>query len=354
LERAKQLLGPLGPPASKLWRATRSLLSPDSGRYGPAVPESNGFLESLGGDVIHFPFQRFIRCRLPAIYNPHDLQHLHFRQFYSSTAFRRRETRYRAGCKHAQAVATESEAVKDDLVKRYRLDPQKIFVVKRGSPTVFYDEVSNEDLLKIRDKFGLPEKFAFYPARMRPNKNHLRLLEAIGLVRARYGVCLNLVCTGLKDDHWPPIEQRMSELKLDAQVSFLGYVSSAELHALYHLAQFLVFPSLFEGGGFPVLEGLHEGIPVICSEIPPLREYGGDAVLTFDPHSVESIAASLVRIARDEDLRAELRKRGSLRIRMFTWERTAKTYRALYRKVAGFPLSEEDVVLLARSQPGRN
>ncbi len=347
LDRAKQLLGPLLPPADKLWHATRRLLSHGSGGHDPVVPESNGFLESLGGDVIHFPFQQFTRCRLPAIYNPHDLKHLHFPQFYSSAVIRWRETVYRAACDHAQAVASESHAVKEDLVKQYGLDSHKIFVVKWGSPTVFYDEVRNEDLLKIRHKFGLPERFAFYPAQTWPHKNHVRLLEAFSLLRDRYRVCLNLVCTGVKNDHWPCIERRIRELKLRKQVFFLGYVSSAELRALYHLAQLLVFPSLFEGGGFPVVEGLQEGVPVICSEIPPLREYGGDAVLTFDPHSVDSIAASLARISRDEDLRAELRMRGSRRIRMFTWERTAKAYRALYRKVARFPLSEEDVVLLA-------
>jgi glycosyltransferase involved in cell wall biosynthesis len=87
-------------------------------------------------------------------------------------------------------------------------------------------------------------------------------------------------------------------------------------------------------------------VAVICSHIPPLREYGGDAVLTFDPLSVESIAASLLRISSDEALREQLRARGQERARLFTWERAGKTYRALYRKVAGAPLTEEDLHLL--------
>jgi glycosyltransferase involved in cell wall biosynthesis len=301
----------------------------------------------LGGDVVHFPFQQFARCRLPAIYNPHDLQYLHLPQFFSSAEIRWRETVYRAACHHAQAVATESDAAKHDLVKQYGLDPGKIFAIKRGPPTVFYGEVRNEDLLKLRDKFRLPERFAFYPAQTWPHKNHVRLLEAIAFLRERYRLCLNLVCTGAKNDHWPSVRRRIRELKLGGQVSFLGYVSPAELRGLYHLAQFLVFPSLFEGGGFPVVEGMYEGLPVVCSDIPPLQEYGGDAVLTFDPTSVDGIADGLLRMAQDEDLRAELRRRGSERIRMFTWERAARTYRALYRKVAGFPSSEEDVPLLA-------
>jgi glycosyltransferase involved in cell wall biosynthesis len=260
---------------------------------------------------------------------------------------------YRTACGHAHAIASESDAVKDDLVNQYGLDPRKIFVVRWGSPTAFYDEVHNEDLPTLRGKFGLPERFAFYPAQTWPHKNHIRLLEAVSVLRDRHRVRLSLVCTGRKNKHWPSIERRIMELRLARQVSFLGYLTSAELRALYHLAQFLVFPSLFEGGGFPVLEGFHEGAPVICSDIPPLREYGGDAVLTFDPRSTDSIAASLLRISGDEGLREQLRTRGKERVRLFTWERTAKAYRALYRKVAGVSLSEEDSRLLT-SDDGAN
>lgn len=97
----------------------------------------------------------------------------------------------------------------------------------------------------------------------------------------------------------------------------------------------------------PVIEALEEGVAVTCSDIPSLREYGGDAVLTFDPHSTDSIAASLLRISRDDGLREQLRARGKERARLFTWERTGKSYRALYRKVAGVPLSEEELLLLS-------
>ena len=94
------------------------------------------------------------------------------------------------------------------------------------------------------------------------------------------------------------------------------------------------------------MEALHESVPVACSAIPALQEYGGDAILPFDPTSVESIAQALSRIYSDAKLRATLRMRGAERIRLFTWEQTGKMYRALYRKVAGRILSEEDHHLL--------
>jgi glycosyltransferase involved in cell wall biosynthesis len=96
-----------------------------------------------------------------------------------------------------------------------------------------------------------------------------------------------------------------------------------------------------------VLEAFLEGTPVACSAVTALPEYGGDAVHLFDPTSVESIAEAMRRMAMDAELRAELRQRGAVRIRLFTWERTAKTYRALYRKAAERRLSDEDRSLLA-------
>jgi len=346
-DRAKALLGPLRSPAGTLWRGARSVFSSPAPLPDPKVPESGGFFESFGADLIHFPTPEYTRSALPVVYNPHDLQHLHYPQFFSPADMRWREVFYPAACHEAQVVATDCAEVKRDLVKQFGLDPGKIFVVRWSSPTAFYEEVRPEDLPKVQQKFGLPRSFAFYPAQTWIHKNHIRLLEAIGLLRDRHGIRLNLVCTGAKNRYWPTIRRRVRGLKLGGQVRFLGYVSPGDLRALYHLAQFLVFPSLFEGGGLPVVEGLEEGAPVVCSDIPPLREYGGDAVLTFDPQSVECIAARLKEISGDEALRERMRQRGRERMRRFTWERTGKTYRALYRKAAKAVLSEEDLELLS-------
>lgn len=342
--RAKELLGPLRGPASDLWHGVRQSIFHGPDRY--ALPQSDGFYESLGGDIIHFPYQVFTRCRLPSVFNPWDLQHLHYPQFFSKRTIAARETIYRGACHYAQAVAAPSMAVKSDLQEHYGLEAEKIFVIYYGAPAALYGHVTSQILQQVRERFRLPDLFALFPAQTWPHKNHLRLLEAIRLVRDRNGVRLNLVCTGTKNEHWTAIRRQVDKFALQTQVFFLGYISPNELRALYRMAQFVVFPTLFEGAGFPVMEALQEGAPVICSDIPPLREYGGDAVLAFDPHSTEEIASSLLRISRGAELREQLRARGKERAQLFTWERTAKTYRALYRKVAGFPLSEEDHNLL--------
>lgn len=350
MESLKRLLGPLRSAAGKLWRGARRLVLGPPKPSLSKVPESDGFYESLGADVVHFPYQSFVRCSLPMIYNPHDLQHLHYPQFFTQQQIAWRETIYPAGCRYAQAIAAESQWVKDDIVRHYGIDPGKIYVIPRGSPTELYKPITDKLLMDVKQKFRLPQTFALYPAQTWPHKNHIRLLEAIKLLRAQDGLCINLVCTGKKNDFWPTIEKRIRELKLEERVHFLGFVSPTELRALYHWAQFVVFPSLFEGGGFPVLEAFREGTPVTCSAVTSLPEYGGNAVLLFDPSSVESIAEAVRRMNTEPELRATLRERGSERIRLFKWERTVKVYRALYRKVAGHPLSDEERHLLANDR----
>ena len=334
--------------ASKSLAAVRRLM-PRLTANVPAIPRSKGFYESLGVDLVYFAFQSYVRSSMPSIYNPHDLQHLHYPQFFAPEQVAMREALYRAGCAESRAITVPSKSAKDDIVQQYGIAPGKIYVTYWAPPADLYPDVTDTLLSDVASKYQLPQAFAFYPAQTWQHKNHLRLLEAIALLRDRDGIPLNLICTGKQNDFWRTIARRIRELRLEQQTRFLGFVKPDELRALYHLAQFVVHPSLFEGGGLPVLEAFRAGVPVACSNVTSLPEYAGNAALLFDPTDVASIADALRQMATNVALREELRQRGSERIRLFTWERTAKMYRALYRQVAGVPLSEEDSALLAEA-----
>jgi glycosyltransferase involved in cell wall biosynthesis len=311
------------------------------------VAASDGRYERLGADLVHFPVQGFVRCALPSVYNPHDLQHRHYPQFFPPHTRAWRDATYAAGCRESRAVVVEAHWVRHDLVRQYAVDPAKISVIPMAPPTDLYGAVTESDLLEVRSRFRLPPAFALYPAQTWPHKNHLGLLRAVDLLRREHGTPLGLVCTGRQNDFWPRIEQEINALGLAGHVHFLGFVVPADLRALYRLAEFVVFPSLFEGGAFPLLEAFREGAPVACSAVTSLPEYAGDAALYFDPSSTESMAGAMRRLLGDPRLRATLRARAVARVGSFTWEQTAKRYRALYRKVAGRALSEEDRSLLA-------
>jgi glycosyltransferase involved in cell wall biosynthesis len=344
LEPFKRILGPFRPLVRAIWRELFATPPPSP---WPELPISDGFYESLACDVIHFPYQSFVLCSLPTIYNPHDLQHLHYPQFFTPSQIAWRETMYRAGCYLAHTVVVGSDWVKQDVVCHYRVDLGKLQVIPWAPSTQAYPAPSSNMLSVVKEKYQLPRSFAFYPAMTWEHKNHLRLLEALAYLRDRDGLIVHLVCTGSRNpDFWPRIEESLRMLKLDSQVQFLGMVPGEDLRAIYRLAQFVVVPTLFEAASGPVFEAWEERIPVACSTVTSLPEQAGDAALLFDPFSVESISNAVRCLVTDEHLRSTLVRKGEKRLLDFSWQRTAKAYRAVYRRAARRPLTEEDCHLL--------
>lgn len=352
MERIRHWSGPLRPMLKKLRYAARlvSGKARTAGKWSGTDTEG-GFWQSLHAEVVYFPYQDMVLLpRVPCAFNPHDLQHLHHPQFFTPEKLAWRETYYRLWCRRADAIVVPSQWTKADLVKHYCMRPDRVCVIPWGSGTEISDGIGTSHFQATLSHLHLLVKpFAYFPARTWPHKNHTRLLEALALLRDRYGLRVPLVCTGHKDDFWPQIDRHISDLDLRDQVHFLGYVSSAQVRALYSACQFVVFPTLFEGYGFPLIEAFRQGVAIACSNVTCLPEQAGDAALLFDPQSVESIADAIRRMATDEGLRCRLAARGRERDQSYSWQRTAKTHRALFRRLGGWSLTEDDRELLARA-----
>jgi glycosyltransferase involved in cell wall biosynthesis len=317
-------------------------------RHWPEVQISDGFHESLGCDLIHFPTQNFRLCALPAVYNPIDLQHLHYPQFFTPGEIAARETIYRTGCQIARALIVNSAWIKDDIVRQYRVDPDKIHVVAEAPSTSSSAEPSPELLASLRLKYGLADEFALYPSVTWPHKNHLRMFEALAYLRDERSRRLHVICTGSRyEPFWPTIQDALRRLSLESQVTFLGHVPQEDLRGLYRLAACLVLPSLFEANSLPVFEAWLEGTPVACANATGLPEQVADAALLFDPYDVVAIADAMAAVVFDAARRDVLRSRGYRRLRHFDWGKTARAYRAIYRRVAGRQLSHEDLTVLS-------
>lgn len=335
--RKERLLQPVRPAIKSIQRL---LTLP---RYWPEVPISDGFYEALGCDLIHFPTQGFTVCGMRAVYNPIDLQHLHYPEFFDAWSIASRETIYRAGCNFAQALIVNSHWIKADVVRHYRVDPQKVHVVSEAPSTSSAAEPSPAALAELSEKYHLQEQFAFYPGVTWPHKNHLRLFAALAYLRDRRGLRLQLVCTGSRHEpFWPSILAGIRDLSLESQVSFLGHVPHEHLRGLYRLATVMVLPSLFEANSLPVFEAWLEGTPVACANATGLPEQVDDAALLFDPTDPVSIGDTLETIVTNSALRATLRARGHRRSTEFSWEQTARAYRSIYRQVAGRALTSEE------------
>ncbi|HEX8292057.1 MAG TPA: glycosyltransferase family 1 protein [Pyrinomonadaceae bacterium] len=353
MEPLKRALGPLRPAARGLRRILNTTVqTAKSGAsahdslkfFAPAPPKS--FYQAMGFDVVHFPFLSYEPCGLPAVYNPHDLQHLHYPEFFDQADISWRENLYPAACRAAHTVVVASEFVKRDVVERYRIEPRKVQVIPWAPPPL-PERSAAEDFAALRGKYGLSEgPFALYPAMTWEHKNHVRLLEALARLRDRDGLEIRFVFTGHKTDFWPRVERRVNELGLGGQVKFPGLVPRGELSAFYRAAQFVFVPTLFEAASAPLFEAWQHGAPAACSSVTSLPEQAAGAALLFDPFDVEQIAGALARMATEEELREELRRRGARRLDDFSLERTAKAYRAVFRRAAGLTLCDEDRRLL--------
>ena len=319
-------------------------------RIGPrfAVRTSDGTAERAGADLVHFPIQDAFVTKLPSLYQPHDLLHLHHPESFSAWERERRERIYRTHCERARMVVAMTSWGKRDLVERYGLREDKVCVVPWGSVLWEYPNPSEEDLDRLRTRLSLEHHgFLLYPAQTWPHKNHETLLQALALIRRHEGLTVPLVCPGKRNRHFRRIEERMRGLGLSDTTLFPGFVDPLELRGLYKLATAMVFPSRFEGWGLPVCEAFSAGLPVASSSATGLPDLVGDAGLLFDPGDPEEIAGSVLRLWRDPVLRETLATRGRARGELFSFDHTARLFRAHYRRLCDTALSEEDRILLA-------
>jgi glycosyltransferase involved in cell wall biosynthesis len=219
--------------------------------------------------------------------------------------------------KQSQGIICVSEYTKQDIVKNYRLNPDSINVVYNGyAQNLFYPQPDSA----ILQKYSL-NKYLLYVGDMRFYKNLRRCLEAFDSLPLKD---YQFVITGRKDDFfYPEIERQTAKLAAKDRIIFLDYVPSADLPHLYSMAQALIFASLYEGFGLPVLEAMACGCPVITSKVTSIPEVGGDSVLYVNPYSVDSIAQGMYQILTNRELSNNLRHQGLTRAKLFSWDRTA-------------------------------
>jgi glycosyltransferase involved in cell wall biosynthesis len=314
----------------------------------PVLLPSDGTVEAADAHIVHFLTQGGFQTGIPSIYQPHDLQHLHFPEFFTSSQRAFREASYSALALQARKVVAMTRWGASDIAEHLGVPCEKLAVVPWASVLEAYGPPSRADLSRVCSKYSLPPAFALFPAQTWPHKNHLRLLEALAELR-RQDVIVPLVAIGHENDFYRAIEERVHDLGLEESVRFLGVVDAFDVSALYHLARCLVLPSLFEGWGLPLSEALAAEVPAACSDLPVLREQAGDACLWFDPTDPRSIADSLRQVWIDERTRRELASEGRKVADRYSWARTARMFRALYRNIAGAELTTDDTALLAET-----
>src|SRR5579862_7226543 len=255
----------------------------------------------------------FSPCRQVTVF--HDLQHKRHPEYFRWFDLPFWRLLLWASAHRSHRLIAVSEATRSDLLRFYRIPKERVTVVHHGVEPAFF-----------RLDRSRTEAYLLCVSTLHPHKNLPGLIRAYGRKERDFP----LILAGLRGFHTETIERLIEEMGLQDSVQITGWVPREQLYSLYGRARAFVYPSTFEGFGMPVLEALAAGIPVACSDIPPLREVAGDAALLFDPSSEEAISAALDRITGDAPLRARLEQTGPERARFFTWQRAAEvTLKAL-------------------------
>jgi glycosyltransferase involved in cell wall biosynthesis len=235
--------------------------------------------------------------------------------------------------RRADHVLADSQATKDDLIELYGTPPEKITVLLSGVTSNFAPVTDTETRRDVRQRYQIPDNpYIFSVGTVQPRKNYTRLAKALAALGSDYQD-IHLVIAGGRGWLDSPIYQMIRDLKLTDRTHFIGFARDEDLPALYSGAECLAYPSLYEGFGFPVLEAMRCGTPVVTSTVSSIPEVAGDAALLVDPYNVDALADALRQLISDQELRAGLITKGFKQAAWFTWERSAQQLRTVYQQV---------------------
>jgi glycosyltransferase involved in cell wall biosynthesis len=228
--------------------------------------------------------------------------------------------RVKAYARRADLIVAISEATARDVIDYLDVPREKVVVIYQG--TTVLPKAPEDKVKLVRKKYMLDKEYILFVSRLDPRKNLARLFlafERSGLSRD-----FDLVVAGPRGWHMEEMTKTWQSVACKGQIRWLDYIKDDELSALYGGATFLAFPSLLEGFGLPILEAMSVGCPVLTSNVSSMPEVGGNAALYVDPYDIDAMAHGLVTLAVDSALRGRLTDAGFERVKVFTWEKTAR------------------------------
>jgi glycosyltransferase involved in cell wall biosynthesis len=271
---------------------------------------SRALAELTRNDLFFSPgYNSPLFCASPFVFTIHDLSHIYCSENSSPLIRLYYATIMKRACRRAARILTVSEFTRKQIIEWSGVAKHKVFNVGCGVDAAYRPE---------GDVYGLPFPYLLCVSNRKPHKNEFRMVDAF----AKSGLAgrLRLVFTG---NPTAELATCIEQHHVTAQVHFVGVVPETQLPSLYRGAEALVFASLYEGFGLPVLEAMACGTPVVTSNIAAMPETAGGAALLVDPTSVEQIAAAIKQLVEDASLQRKLRGKGLARAAQFTWASTA-------------------------------
>jgi glycosyltransferase involved in cell wall biosynthesis len=295
-------------------------------------------LKDLGVDLLFCPLNipSYFDPDIPVVSVIYDLQFQVYPQFFDPDDRLTREIHFKETCRLSKRLVCISEYVRSTVLEHCSILPEKVVSI----PIRLFDRLKKPDPDVTKDvllKHGLVENsFLLYPANFWPHKNHPMLFTAFGMFRSRHPKSeLKLVCTGAPNERMETLRNAVLRMELQAHIHLPGFLSEPEFAALLASCRGLIFPSLHEGFGMPLLEAMAFGKPVFCSNVTSLPEVGGNAAIYFDPRKPDSIVEALESIEGNPALLGNLVEAGKAHLSTFgNAARMASDYMSVFREAA--------------------
>jgi glycosyltransferase involved in cell wall biosynthesis len=300
---------------------------------GAAFPGSSALDGSV--DVFHATDAKIPKLRgVPVVATLHDAIPLANPEWATQHLRTLKNYLIRAAAQWADAVITDSIAMVPQIAEQFRIPSERITPIYPGVDERWFQRIDADVSASVIARYGLAPGFFLMVGTLQPRKNVARLLAAYRALPARIRAERQLVVVGRIGWSAEALVAQLRAATAQGEVRWLEYVVESDLRVLYQSAGAFVFPSLWEGFGFPVLEAFASGTPVVTSNLSALPEIAGEAAVLVDPYQVDAIRDAMLRLAEDEALRSHLAAAGLLRAQQFSWDACAKRVLGVYRTIA--------------------
>ena len=288
-------------------------------------------------DIYHLPSQGFVDVqKAKVVVTVHDLVYKAFPQGHTDETLRLTDEQFRSFLPRVSKIICPSQSTVNDLQKYFHVDNEKIQLIYQGVDKNLFrlldqtEKISAKNILKAR---GIDNPFILFVGTIEPRKNLKNLLRAFAQCRRKKSFTGDLVVIGKLGWKSQDIPRLIQDLGIQKYVKFLGFVPDRELCWFYNLAEVFVFPSYYEGFGYPLVEAFCCGAAVVTSTVSSCPEIAADAALRVDPTQVDALAVAITRLVQDREFKNTLKQRALARAQAFDYEKTAKETLKIYQCV---------------------
>jgi glycosyltransferase involved in cell wall biosynthesis len=281
------------------------------------------------------------KTKIKSVVTIHDLIFERYPNQYKWLDVQIYRKKFTYACQHANRVIAISKQTKDDIIEFYKIPESKIDICYQSCNPAFAQTVSEDEKQRIKKQYNLPDKFFLYVGSIIERKNLLNIVKALASLKDKLNIPLVVIGEGGK--YKQQVVEYINQHNLQSQVIFLSdnlliqslksYKSASDFPAIYQQAVCMIYPSVFEGFGIPVLEALWSRLPAITSNISCMPETGGNAAYYVDPYSVSEIANAMFDVATNEQLRNDMKETGWKHAHNFTPQKCADDVMQVYLRL---------------------